>query len=84
MRTDPRHDEIRGQVEQDVANIEQRQTSGYLLRGQAELRGEVVAFLDIHSLRQSDVGADGRAHEVEDPEGGEDAPVEFADSVNPE
>jgi hypothetical protein len=43
-----------------------------------------VAFLDIHSLRQSDVGADGRAHEVEDPEGGEDAPVEFADSVNPE
>ena len=84
MRTHPRHNEVRRQVEQDVANIEQRQTSRNLLGGQAELRGEVVAFLDIHSLRQSDVGADGRAHEVEDPEGGEDAPVEFADSVNPE
>ena len=81
MRTDPRHDEIRGQVEQDVANIEQRQTSGYLLRGQAELRGEVVAFLDIHSLCQSDIGADGRAHEVKDPESGEDATIKFADRV---
>ena len=81
MRTDSRHDEIRGQVEQDVANIEQRQTSGYLLRSQAELRGEVVAFLDIHSLCQSDIGADGRAHEVKDPESGEDATIEFADRV---
>jgi hypothetical protein len=36
-----------------------------------------VAFVDVHGLRESDVGSDCGAHEVEDPKGGEDAAVEF-------
>lgn len=37
-----------------------------------------MALLDVHGLRQADIRADGRAHEVEDPEGGKNAAVEFA------
>jgi hypothetical protein len=78
MRTHPAHDQIRRQIENNIAHIKQRQPRGYLFRRNVQHRSKIVAFVDVHGLRESDVGADGAAHEVEDPKGGEDAAVEFA------
>jgi hypothetical protein len=78
MRTHPAHHQIRGQIENNIAHIEQRQSRGYLFRRNVKYRSEIVAFVDIHGLRESDVGSDGAAHEVKDPKGGENAAVEFA------
>ena len=37
-----------------------------------------MVHVAVHGLRDADVGADGGAEEVQDPEGGDDAEVEFA------
>lgn len=78
MRADPRHDQIRRQVEKHIAHVEQCQTGRYLFGGEVELRCEIVALLDVHGLREADVGSDGRAHEIQNPERGQDSAVEFA------
>lgn len=44
MRADPGHDEIRRQVEDDIADVEQRQTGRHLLRGDVEHRGKIMAL----------------------------------------
>lgn len=41
---------------------------------------EVVARVLVHRLRQTHVRTDGRAHEVDDPEGRDDTPVELAET----
>lgn len=40
-----------------------------------------MALCYVHGLREADVGADCGAEEVEGPEGGDDAPVEFSVDV---
>lgn len=44
-----------------------------------ELLCEVMALGSIHRLGEADIGADGRAEEVEEPEGGNDAAVNFSE-----
>jgi hypothetical protein len=78
MRTDPRHYEIRWQIKNHIAHIKQREARRDLFRRDMQHGAEIVALVDVHGLREPDVGADGGTHEVEDPEGGEDAAVEFA------
>ena len=46
--------------------------------GEVEDGAEVVVGFDVHGLREADVRADGGAEEVEDPEGGDYAEVEFS------
>jgi hypothetical protein len=77
MRTHPAHDQIRRQIENNIAHIKQRQPRGYLFRRNVQHRSKIVAFADVHGLRESDVGSDCGAHEVEDPKRGEDAAVKF-------
>jgi len=67
VRTQPRHDQIRRHVEDDIADIEQRQTSRNLLRRQVKLGCEIMALVDIHRLCKSHIRSDGRAEEVQDP-----------------
>lgn len=51
------------------------------MRGEVEHGAEVVTRVFVHGLGEADVGADGGAEEVEDPEGGDDAVVEFSVSL---
>jgi hypothetical protein len=83
VRAGPRHDQIGRQIEQHVTNIEQRQTSRNLLRCHVELRRKIVALLQVHRLRKSNIGPDCRAHEVENPEGWQDAAIKLAARINP-
>ena len=78
MRPQARHDEIRRQVKHHIAHVEQRQTCRDLVRGEVEHGAQVVACVFVHGLREADVGADRGAEEVEDPEGGDYAVVEFS------
>jgi len=68
MRADPRHDEIGGKIEYDIADVEQRQTSGDLFGCDVEYRSQIMTFSQVHSLSKSDIGANRRAYEVKDPE----------------
>jgi hypothetical protein len=78
MRADPRHDEIRRQVEDDIADVKESQTSRHLLRGDVEHRAKIVTFVRVHSLSKANVRSNGRAHEVEDPECWQYSAVELA------
>ena len=81
MRPQARHDEIRRQVKHHIAHVEQRQTCRDLVRGEVEHGAQVVACVFVHGLREADVRADRGAEEVEDPEGGDYAVVEFSVSL---
>jgi hypothetical protein len=82
MRADPRHDEVRWQVKDNIADVEQRQTSRHLLRRDIKDRPKVVLLVQIHRLRKANVGSNCRAHEVQDPEGWQYPSVELAVSVS--
>lgn len=82
MWAQPRHDQVRRQVEDDVADVEQRQTRRDLVRRQVQDGAQVVAHVRVHRLREPDVGADRRAQEVQRPEGGDDAAVKFSAHVS--
>lgn len=43
-----------------------------------EYGAKVMPGFCVHRLRKADIGADGRAEEVEDPKGGDDAKVNFS------
>ena len=64
----PAHDKIGRTVEDDVGDIEQRQRRGDVSRGEAQDRDQVMVDVGVHGLRQADIGADGGAEEVQDPE----------------
>lgn len=66
---EPAHDEVGGAVEDDIRDVEQGQGGGGVARCQVQDRHEVMALGDVHGLGEPDVGADGGAEEVEDPEG---------------
>lgn len=68
MRTQFRHDQIRGKVKEDVADVEQGQASRYLLWRQVQLRSQVVPLLLVHGLCQADIRPDGRTYEIKSPE----------------
>ena len=68
MGAQPRHDEVRWEVEEHIADVEQCQAGRNLFRGEVEDLGEVVSLGLIHRLGQPHVGADGGADEVEHPE----------------
>lgn len=78
MRPQSRHHQIRRQIKHDIAHVEQCQARGDLVRRGVQDRAEVVALRLVHGLRKADVGADGGAEEVEDPERGDYAVVEFS------
>lgn len=82
MRTQPRHDQVGREVEDDVADVEQGQAGGDLVRREMQHRAQVVVDVRVHGLGQADVGPDGGAEEVEHPEGGDYAAVEFAGGVS--
>lgn len=68
-RREARHEQVGGAVEDDVGDVEEGQRSGGIARGQVQDLHEVVALGGVHGLGEADVGADGGAEEVEDPEG---------------
>lgn len=68
MRAELRHDQIRGEIKNDIANVEQRQASRDLFGGQVHLRCKVMADVAVHRLGETDIGTDGGAEEIEDPE----------------
>lgn len=78
MRTKFRHDQIRRQIKHHIAHVEQREASRDLVRGRIQHSTQVVSGIFIHGLREADVGADCGAEEVEDPEGGDYAVVQFS------
>lgn len=45
---------------------------------QMQNMGKVMTRARVHCLRKTDVGAYGRAHEVEHPQGGNNAPIQFS------
>jgi hypothetical protein len=59
VRADPRHDEIRRQIKDDIADVEQRQTGRHLLRRYVQYRTKIVLFVEIHRLRKTDIGSNG-------------------------
>lgn len=77
VRAELGHGEVGRDLEDHIADVEQGQAGGDLVRREVQDGGEVVAGGGVHGLGEADVGADGRAEEVEGPEGGDDAPVEF-------
>lgn len=48
------------------------------MRREVQDGAQVVADVRVHRLREADIGADRGAEEVERPEGGDDAAVEFS------
>ena len=58
------HYQVRGEVEDDVSNIEQCECSGSLLGGQMKDLLEIVTRRFIHCLCETDIGTNGRAEEV--------------------
>lgn len=78
MRTKTGHNQIRRQIKHNIANVEQGQTRRDLVRIQMQNMRKVMTRARVHRLRQTDVGADGRAHEVENPEGGNNAPIQLS------
>lgn len=72
------HDEVGRKVEEDVGHVEEGEGRRRVAGCEAEDRHEVVLDVLVHGLGDADVGADGRAEEVEDPEGRDDAHVELA------
>lgn len=78
MRLEPGHDQVRRQIKNHIADVEQGQTCGDLLRGDIQHGAQVMPDLCVHRLRQTDIGSHRRAEKVEDPEGWEDPSVEFS------
>ena len=81
MRADSGHDKIRRQIENNIAHVEKCKTGRHLLGRDVEYRAQIVALVDVHRLSKANVRSDGRAHEVENPEGGKDTSIEFAVSI---
>jgi hypothetical protein len=61
------HDQVGGEVEDDIGDIEQSESSRSILRSQPKHSHEVMTFILVHGLSNSNVGSDGRTEEVEDP-----------------
>lgn len=68
-RGEARHEEVGGAVEEHVRDIEEGEGGGGVVGREVEDLHEVVALGGVHGLREADVGADGGAEEVQDPEG---------------
>lgn len=64
MRTQFTHDEIAGTVEDDIADVEERQSSRHLLRREMQNVLERVVLCAVHCLSQAHITLDGRAQEV--------------------
>lgn len=79
MRTQSGHDEIGRQIKDHIADIEKCEACRDLMLIQMQHTCKVVARVLVHCLCQTNVRTDGRTHEIDDPEGGNDAPVKFAD-----
>lgn len=62
------HGQIRGAIEEHIADIEQGQARGDLFRCEMKDLAEVVALSLVHGLGEADIGAYGRAYEVQHPE----------------
>ncbi|PNY25928.1 Uncharacterized protein TCAP_04124 [Tolypocladium capitatum] len=62
------HYEVGREVEYDVGDVEEREGRGDVLGREAKHRHEIVAHVLVHRLGDANVGADGRAEKVEDPE----------------
>jgi hypothetical protein len=75
------HGQIGRHFQHDIGDVEEGQTGGDLVRGDVEVSAQVVAGGEVHRLGQADVGSDGAAEEIEQPEGRDDAEVELAVDV---
>ncbi len=68
VRTELGHDEVGGEIEDDIADIEQSQAGRHLLRSDVEDRGQIMVVGLIHCLGKPDVGTNGGAEEIQSPE----------------
>lgn len=62
------HDQVGGEVEDDIGDVKQRESSRDVLGFQVEDVDEVMLLVLVHGLGDSDVGPDGGAEEIENPE----------------
>lgn len=63
------HDEVGRAVEEHIGDVEEGQGGGGVAGGEVQHLPQVVALVRVHGLGETDVGADGAAEEVQDPEG---------------
>lgn len=62
------HDQVRGAVEDNVGDVEERKRGRHILGREVQHGHQVVAGGGVHGLRQPDVGADRGAEKIEHPE----------------
>lgn len=55
MRTEPGHDQVGWEVEDNIAHVEQRETSRYLLRVDVQDGAQIVAGRAVHRLGETHV-----------------------------
>lgn len=72
------HDQVGRDLEDDIADVEQGEARGDLVRGEIQHRAQVMPLIRVHGLREADIRADCGAEEVQDPECGDDAKVQFS------
>lgn len=80
MRAESGHHQIRRQVKDHIADVKQGETGRDLMRRQVQHGPEVVAYVHVHRLCQTNIGSDGRAEKVQYPEGRDDSIVQFSDN----
>lgn len=78
MGADSGHDQVGRQVENDIADVKQRQTSRDLLGCYVQDGAEVMLLLQVHCLSKSHIGANGRAQKIQNPEGWQNSSIQLA------
>ncbi|KAJ0164131.1 hypothetical protein CTA2_1679 [Colletotrichum tanaceti] len=63
------HDQVRGTVEDDIGDVEKSQRGRRIACRQPENRHQVMTLRRVHGLGDADIGPDGRAEEIQCPEG---------------